>query len=420
MTRPTRSVLNKHSKTCSLVLEGNEIKFRLQAERIETGTLVHVDWVRFTCLLRNAPMPGIETLFPTPTPDVDMEPVSEQERTERGQRLLRLRKLLAKLPNAEFAPSAQAMELAERVAETLGEDFTVAPELRKGHDFYRHRWSIERNGSEVGWVGFLASGDSPRQQAQAKTMHVNLYGTACTFAQNGWRDHLANLIDDVGGTLTRIDLALDFFEGITGGMERIKRVYENGLCDVAGKRPKCNMVGDWCNGKARSFYMGSKEAGKQTNFYEKGHQLFGEKDATNWLRAELRYGNKLRVLNTDMLRRPQDYFAGASDYHAAILREAKPAMQALPESVPCEAKLAAQTIEAEVTRNVRWLRDVAAPSMALAFEHLGTDAFLEMVTNQNVPGRLRRFKQTEIRRAYSSAHHRTRKAASAGHAFAQA
>jgi phage replication initiation protein len=100
MTRPTRSVLNKHSKTCSLVLEGNEIKFRLLAERTETGNIVHVDWVRFTCLLRNAPMPGVETLFPTPTPDVDMEPVSEQERSERGQRLMRLRKLLAKLPNA--------------------------------------------------------------------------------------------------------------------------------------------------------------------------------------------------------------------------------------------------------------------------------------------------------------------------------
>lgn len=416
MTRPARSVLNKHSKTCSLVLEGSEIKARLMAERFETRVPVHVDWVRFTCLLRNAPAPGVETLFPSPLPDDGIEPLTMHERSEQAYRMLRIRQVLSKLSPAEFAPSAQAFELAVRVCETLGEGFIVAPDLRKGHDFYRHRWSIERNAVEVGWVGFLASGDSPRQQAQAKTMHVNLYGSACTFAQNGWRDHLANLVDDVAGTLTRCDLALDFFDGISGGMDRIKAEYENGLCDVSGKRPKCNMVGDWCNHNSRSFYIGSKEAGKQTNVYEKGHQLFGVKDASGWMRAELRYGNKLRVLNTDMLRRPADYFAGASEWHASLLREAE--YSALPESVPCNGKLAAQTIEAEVTRNVRWLRDVAAPSIALAFQYLGENLFLDLVENKSVPGRLRRFSSGEIKRAYGTAHNRVSMAASAGHAFA--
>ncbi|MDE2429956.1 MAG: replication initiation factor domain-containing protein [Burkholderiales bacterium] len=416
MTRPARSVLNKHSKTCALVLEGSEVKARLLAERIETLAPVHVDWVRFTCILRNAPLPGVETLFPAPSKDVEDEPQSLHERSERGIRLMRLRKLLSKLPQSDFSPSAQAMELAERVCETLGDDFVIYPEIRKGHDFYKHRWSIERNGVEVGWVGFLASGDSPRQQAQSRTMHVNLYGTACTFARHGWRDHLANVIDEVSGVITRCDLALDFFEGLSGGMERVKFDYENGLCDVGGKRPKCNMVGDWCNHKSRSFYIGSKEAGKQTNVYEKGHQLFGEKDASGWMRAELRWGNKLRVLSSDMLRRPQDFFAGASDWHAQLLREAE--AKFIPESVSQEIRLAAETIEAEVTKNVRWLRDVAAPSLALAFQYLGENMFLELVENQGVPGRLRRFSRDEIKHAYGNAHRRTSKAASIGHAFA--
>ncbi|AVO48126.1 replication initiation protein [Melaminivora suipulveris] len=410
MTRPARSVLKKHSQTCALVLDGNEVKARLLAERTNTNTMVHVDWLRFTCLLRNAPTLDVETLFPSPLQYSD-----EQHAADRHARLI---KLLGTLPDAEFAPSAQAMELAQRVCETLGEEFTVAAEVRKGHDFYRHRWSIERNGQEVGWVGYLASGDSPRQQAQAKTMHVNLYGTACTFARSGWREDLATLVDEMAGNITRCDLALDFFDGLAGGMARIVSDYETGLMDSGGKRLKCNMVGDWSEGgrKGRSFYVGSKEAGKQTNIYEKGAQLFGEKDATDWMRAELRYGNKLRHLPSDILRRPADFFGGASDWHAALLREAE--ATATPERIPTARRLPAETIEAEVTRNVRWLRDVAAPSLALAFEHLGESAFLSLVEHQQTPGRLRRFTRTEVARAYASAHRRTTKGAGAGHATA--
>ena len=46
MTRPAKS---------TLVLDGNEIKVRLQAERIASESVVHIDWLRFTVQLRNAP-----------------------------------------------------------------------------------------------------------------------------------------------------------------------------------------------------------------------------------------------------------------------------------------------------------------------------------------------------------------------------
>jgi phage replication initiation protein len=81
-----------------------------------------------------------------------------------------------------------------------------------------------------------------------------------------------------------------------GGMERVESDYRNGLMNSQGKRLSCNVVGDWPNSRARSFYVGSKEAGKQTNVYEKGNQLFGPKDDSPWVRVELRYGNKLRPL----------------------------------------------------------------------------------------------------------------------------
>lgn len=367
------------ARKLDLVLDGREVAFRLKAERQHSKGLVHVDWVRFTVRVKAQ---AYRAAWCTELPE-------------------RLEKLLSELPDAEWAVSVQAQALADEAAQALGPDFTVAQEVRKGHDFYRFRWSIERNGTECGWVGYLASGESPRQKSQAETMHVNLYGTACTFALPGFNHRLADLVRQRDGVLTRVDLALDYFDGISGGMDRVKSDYMAGLMDHFGNRPKCNLVGDWCNGRARSFYFGSKEAGKQTNVYEKGHQLFGPKDDSPWMRVELRYGNKLRVLDPNMLNRPDDFFAGASDWHASMLREA--GARAVPEPVTTKQRLPQQTILAEVKRNVRWLMDTAAPSLALAFQHLKDFAFLDLVTHQKLPGRLGKFTENEISDAYRKA-----------------
>lgn len=391
MTRPAAN---------ALVLDGQEIKLRLLAERMQTRTPVHVDWLRFTVFLRNADTPSAALLF-------GPEPFNVWEAAAH-----RVHKLLADLPDADHWAGAQAMELAQRVAVALGESFSVAAELRKGHDFYRHRWSIERNGQECGWVGFLASSDSPRQRAQANTMHVNLYGAACTFADAGWMDRMAAIIEEQAGTITRADLALDFFDGMPGGLDQVLGDYKAGLLDVGGKRPKCNMVGDWANGLARSFYVGSKEAGKQTNVYEKGHQLFGADSGSAWQRIELRYGNKLRVLPVDLLRRPADFFAGASDWHARMLVLAD--AQAMPEPIKTAGRLALETVAAEVYRNVRWVRDTAAASFSFLLNTFTWEEIVDLVFTTKRPGRLRRFSLSDIASAANGAVKRFTQPAAAG------
>lgn len=137
----------------SLVLDGNEIKLRLEAERRETQEPVHVDWFRFTLPLKSAPFPDEDVLFPD-SGGLDYEALSNgwSERDlaskafELRARRLRVLQLLRDIPDADFLPAAQAQELAHDVAEILGDGFTVSTELRKGHDFYKHRWSIERQG----------------------------------------------------------------------------------------------------------------------------------------------------------------------------------------------------------------------------------------------------------------------------------
>lgn len=384
-----------------LVLDGQQIKVRLLAERLETKSPVHIDWLRFTAFLRNVEAPSAELLF-------GPEPFNIWEAAAH-----RLHRVLAELPDCDHWAGAQALELAREVCEALGGEFSVAAEVRKGHDFYRCRWSIERNGVECGWVGFLASSDSPRQQAQARTLHVNLYGSACTFAAAGWQDRIARIVEARAAVITRADLALDFFDGLPGGVDSVFADYKAGLLDVAGKRPKCNMVGDWANGAERSFYVGSKEAGKQTNVYEKGHQLFGRDSGSVWVRAELRYGNKLRDLPVDILRRPADFFGGASDWHARLLALADAVV--VPEPVKTTGRLALETVEAEVVRNLSWLRDTAAATFAFAIKYMDESAFVELAGTPKLPCRLRKFSAAEVSSAALRAFKRMTQPAAEGH-----
>ena len=396
MTRPTQS---------ALVLDGSQVKARLEAERSISKSSVHVDWVRFTVLRRNSPAPAIDTLFPLPGASV----------WDEDFRAAQIASVLQTLPDADFAASAQAHELAIECAQALGPDFTVAPDIRKGHDFYKFRWSIQRNGEECGWVGYLSSSDSPRQQAQSRTLHANVWGSACTFADEGWNIRLAAIVDARDGDLTRCDLALDFFDGLPGGIDGIVDQYRAGVCDVGGRRLKTSCVGDWINGKERSLYFGSKEAGKQTNCYEKGHQLFGAESGSDWLRIELRYGNKLRVLSSDMLRRPSDFFAGASSWHALMLLQCDDSIT--PESVPTEGRLAIETVAAEVTRAIRWCDQTAGQHMAVMFR-FGGDRFLEMVTGRSLPGRLKKFSESEIQTGLDTVLNQFSKVDDACHVFA--
>ena len=401
--------MSKHRQ--DLVLEGNEIKARIHAEQVKHSGYVHIDWLRFTVYRRNASLPSVELLFPRPV-QVSQHYVPsdyalchrDDERLQREQETRAVRSL-RELTDADYMAGAQAYELAQQVSDILGADFTVDPEVRKGKDFYRHRLDILRKGHPVGWVGFLSTSAGSRGDAQSQTLHVNLEGMACTFAQSGWRDHMANLIDGHRGLITRIDQAIDFFDGVNGGMERFRDEYKSGLMDHLGQRPGHRLDGTWdCDqvavNKGRSFYLGSRGAGKLTNIYEKGLQLYGPESTSKWIRFELRWGNQKRILSTNMLRRPADFFSGASQWHSAILKEH--GASSLPENVPCEARLPLQTIEAEAERNARWFLRTAGASARLALMYLDLKTMDTLIDDESrIPGRLRKFASEEIKSVYS-------------------
>ncbi|PAT43511.1 replication initiation factor domain-containing protein [Vandammella animalimorsus] len=384
-----------------LVLVGNKIKLRLEENRAHAGSLVSVDWLRATFQVK----PNHRHIFSPDVPEYKkwLRLNVEQYRVD-GRDDFRF------LPCHEHH-ALQARWLAEEACAALGADFHIDYMIKKGQDFYRFRVSIMREGHECGWVGFVANTRSAAQERQNNTLHLNLYGHACTFGAPGWQQRMQRLIEAENATITRVDLALDDFEASADYLPQCKADYEHGLMNVAGQEPKMNMVGCWRSdgkGHSRSLYIGSKEAGKQTNIYEKGHQLFGPESGSTWTRIELRYGNKLRVISPQVLTNPDSFFSGASDWHAQQLRIAKQAQgvssATAPESIKVTPRLAIQTVKAEVFRNARWLFNVAAPSVLQAFKNSG-DEFLQLFMHKEKPGRLKRFSDKEISAVYPSAIH---------------
>jgi len=407
------------SNSNDLVLDGNEVKLRLQAERFESGSAVHVDWLRFTCLVRNV-VPSFKSLVDLDVMQAPHPLLSDCKTVNRFDGVQRSGNAFGDLPkrlqeekiaqvlqafalddpdHAEFGVLCQALELAKEVCEALGPDFQVCGDVKKGFDFYKYRWPLERNGFECGWVGFLSPAASP-DAPQNHTLHVNLFGYAMTFAKHGARELLADIVELHEGKITRCDLALDFFNGMARTLPEILEDYRAGLFDVRSRRPGSRVAGDWANGAERSIYVGCKKSGKETNIYEKGDQLFGRDSKNPWVRVELRYGNKLRVLPVDMLRRPADFFAGASDWHQLQLVSAGAISSAAP--CPQEKALPMQTVAAEVSRNVKWALTSAAPTIAAAFKYMTETQFLQLCNWEfkQLPGRLRKFKDSELAAAF--------------------
>ena len=413
------------SKSNPLVLDGSEIKLRLEAERTAHQSPIHIDWLRFTCLLRNVTpdfktrrgpvLPTNEVLgkrsFKSLMPFLDYrKPAKAAFSTpaiEDIHRLVRstLEGYEAEHQSPEFQYAAgQALDLANECAEALGPDFLVSPELKPGKDFYKYRFIIEREGHGCGWVGFLAASNSPSAERQNQTIHVNLEGHACTFAAHGWTERFADIVDKHEAKITRADLALDFFDGMGMDFVELKDHYQAGAFDVRGARPSTKQAGDWFNGAERSLYIGCRKSGKETNVYEKGDQLFGREAKNPWVRIELRYGNKLRVLPSDILRRPADFFAGASDWHQLQLERSDSMAPVAVTPIPQEKKLPIQTVAAEVSRNLRWAITSAAPTIAAAFKYLSESEFLELCDwrTKSLPGRLRRFASSDLQCAFQS------------------
>lgn len=120
-----------------------------------------------------------------------------------------------------------------------------------------------------GYGVLLFGGDSQRG-----TVHVELNSQGCSLVQDwvavkAWGERF-------GATMTRVDLAHDDFLGRQINIDQARAWYETGEFSTNGRPPAHNIKGDWFtpgSPKGRTFYVGSREAGKYTRIYKKGKQL---------------------------------------------------------------------------------------------------------------------------------------------------
>ncbi|MDZ4251404.1 MAG: replication initiation factor domain-containing protein [Sulfuritalea sp.] len=166
---------------------------------------------------------------------------------------------------------------------------------KTGGSGYKHRARFP--GGQILWGGANQRG----------TINVSITGVGCLRIEN-WPT-IAAWLEGQGATLKRVDLAYDDFACETFSIEKLREWYEAGEFGAGGRKPEAQLIDDLGSGKGRTFYVGNRKNGKLCRGYEKGKQL-GDPESP-WVRVEVEWHDRSRVLPYDMLTRPGQYLAGA-------------------------------------------------------------------------------------------------------------
>jgi phage replication initiation protein len=120
--------------------------------------------------------------------------------------------------------------------------------------------------------------------------------------------------------IKRVDVAYDDLEGEVVSIAWALEEYESGGFSSLGRPPRHAVFGDWLAGDrskhGRTLGIGCRANGKYCRIYEKGKQL-GE-PGSSWVRVEVEWRGKDRLIPFDVLVRPGIYLAGAYPCLAAL------------------------------------------------------------------------------------------------------
>jgi phage replication initiation protein len=141
------------------------------------------------------------------------------------------------------------------------------------------------------------------------TMMVDMSGQGCSLVSD-WRAVYATM-QDLDARITRVDTALDLLEGYD--LEYFDGLYRDGQFNCGGRIPGRRYYESGnshdLHSNGRTMYLGKKVNGKELCIYEKGKQL-GNPDS-EWVRVEIRFGCRDRVIPHDVVLDPTKYFCGA-------------------------------------------------------------------------------------------------------------
>lgn len=156
----------------------------------------------------------------------------------------------------------------------------------------------------LGWVGVSTADDHQRGR-----WCFHLTGLGCGMMEpEGW-GILCSDGKAMDARITRCDCAVDDVGGVHS-WENACDQYREGLFKNpnGGRQPSARLIMS-NDGKGNTLYVGNRQSGKLLRVYEKGKQLGDE--SSPWVRYEVEYRSKDRVLPWDMLLDPAAYVRGA-------------------------------------------------------------------------------------------------------------
>lgn len=259
------------------------------------------------------------------------------------------------------------MHPAEIFRTVFGTKIAVGPLMDRPFNFYERSANlVDETGSMCGKLGIADDG----------RVQISLSGQGCQHVLDWSR--VADLIDELDGRLSRVDIAVDDLHGLSFDVSSFKDLHADGAFVCNGRPPSARFVDDLGTGKGCTLYIGQK-GHKELCVYDKGKQL-GDPDSTH-TRAEVRLYGKRMVLTTDALRDPGKYFGGAYPLLAAfVIGEATRMM------------LKERMVNASGKAMVRFLYTQAGTALRLVMDALGDDAVAYILENVVRPGRPGRFK----------------------------
>lgn len=253
---------------------------------------------------------------------------------------------------------------SEILIDILG--FGILPErLGKGRRFYQHFFKLGSSNAEYGAVHI---------GGQLDTILVELNGTGCTAAKEGWEIRLYEFLKQVQRPqITRVDCAYDFFNGEYTPEQALKD-HKSGLYDRVNKRPKTELRGTaWTNEDytGKTIYIGRRGSSKLVRVYEKGRQL---KDVSSeWVRFEIEFRNHDCVIPLDILTAPGEFLTGAYPVGELLFRNQASRIEAKTEKIELTFEAKLYHAKNQVGRLVRFLTDIGWTSEQIVEQLIGDE-----------------------------------------------
>ncbi|SOY66729.1 putative phage DNA replicase [Cupriavidus taiwanensis] len=215
------------------------------------------------------------------------------------------------------------------------------------------------------------------------TMMVDMSGHGCAVVDD-W-DAVYATVQDLDARITRCDLARDFCEGQVS-VDQVEQLYFAGEFNAGGRIPKYKKIESGVAGfgacGGRTLEIGKRVNGKMLRAYEKGRQL-GKQDS-DWLRIEIEFRNKDRVVDHRILVERDRYFVGAYKALEQFLQadplkcatDQKEAV-ALHDEIVLERKL--DHVQFQFGKAIKYAKDTKYPNDA---------ALTIRISRQGVPAQL--------------------------------